>query len=108
MTGRRRRWLRILGTWPLAYVVVVVTAAQMLDLGARPLPFPELLLPSLFVVHFATILLALGVLLICLIYLWTGAPIALWEKAVWSVGLLLATILATPLFIWWRVRPNES
>ena len=108
ITSRRRRWLRILGTWPLVYVCAFVVAFYSLDFRGKPLPAPELLVPALFVVHLGTILLAYVVLITCLIYLIKSAHFALWTKVIWTVSLVLATIVVVPLFVWWQVMPDET
>jgi len=62
-------------------------------------------IPAFLAAHFITMALCLVVLIICLIYLVRAPHFAMWQKVMWATLLLLATVVMTPVFIWWQIQP---
>ncbi len=112
VTTRRRRWLGILGTWPVVYVVGIVTATWAFQTIGHPLPAPGprdvLWTWGLVTVHVGTIVLGWVVLIACLVHLLLERRFAAWQKGIWALLLVFGTILTMPIFIWWQVRTDTA
>jgi hypothetical protein len=112
VTTRRKRWLAVLGSWPLFYIVAFVTMLNLFDVKEVAGPTPPATLPPWFMgliaLHVATILLGYAVLIGCLVYLVRRSDFSVGRKVLWFAALVIGNIITMPIFIMWQVRPEDD
>jgi hypothetical protein len=98
------RAIGIASYWPIVYVMGFV-GAMWLDaeryLGDRGMA-------ALLILHAITVLVAMGAIAFDLIYLARGETFSRNAKVVWTVALLLAGIVALPLFFARHIKKTRE
>jgi hypothetical protein len=98
--------------WPVLYVFVFIAFAfaMVIYSGSNPTHSqePPAGLILLFAVHMATILMALGLVVFYIVYLFKTDRVAQDKKALWAAVLFLGGMIAMPVFFYLYVWPEAA